>query len=401
MSRVYIVNAKRSPIGKFLGSLSNISAGDLAAEVIKNIIEETNLDKYKIDEVILGNVLSAGQSQGVARQASIYAGIPKEVPAYTLNMVCGSGMKSVMNAYAQIKSGMANIIIAGGVEVMSQAPFISDTTIRKGNKMGNIKLNDSLILDGLTDSFNNYHMGVTAENIVEMYNISREDQDLFAINSQKKAIKSIDEGKFIDEIVPIHISDKNDTIVFDCDEYPNRTTNYEKISKLKPAFKTNGTITAGNSSGINDGAAALILVSEQAVNKYNLKPMAEIISIGQGGLDPSIMGMGPVVAIKDALSKVDVSFKDIDLIELNEAFAAQSIGVLEELKTIYNIDEYWIKERVNVNGGAISLGHPLGASGSRIVTTLVHEMNRRESLYGLASLCIGGGMGTAILLKRV
>ena len=401
MSKAYIVNAKRSAIGKFCGSMSNISSGELAGQIIKSILEESKVSKANIDEVILGNVLSAGQGQGVARQASIFAEIPVEVPAYSLNMVCGSGMKSIMIAYSQIKAGLSNLVVAGGVENMSQAPFVTDSKIRSGYKMGGMKLKDSMINDGLTDIFNNYHMGITAENICEKYNISREEQDKFAVKSQEKAIKAVRENKFDDEIIPVTVKNKDEYKIIKTDEYPNPNTSFEVLSKLRPAFKKGGTVTAGNASGINDGASVLLIASEEAINKYKLKPMAEIISVGQGGVDPSIMGLGPIPAIKEALDKSNLQLKDIDLIELNEAFAVQSLAVLEELKNIYKVDDTWLEERVNVNGGAIALGHPLGASGARIVTTLLYEMKKRNLDKGLASLCIGGGMGTSIIIKLI
>ena len=401
MSNVYIVKAKRSPIGKFLGGLSSLSSGKLASEVIKSVIVESNINPNDLDEVILGNVLSAGQGQGVARQASIYANIPPQVPAYTVNIICGSGMKSVMTAYSQIKANMSNMIIAGGVEVMSQVPFMTNPKVRTGNKMGNMELIDGMINDGLTDAFNNYHMGITAENIADKHSISREKQDIFSINSQTKAIKAIDSKRFKEEIVPIEIKTKKGTVVVDTDEYPNRDTNLESLSKLRPAFKKDGTVTAGNASGINDGCSILLIASEEAVKKYKLNPIAEIISVGQGGVDPSVMGLGPVPAIENAVNNSSITMDDIELIELNEAFASQSLGVIEELKEKYNLSDEWFEERTNVNGGAIALGHPLGASGGRIITTLVHEMQKRELTYGLASLCIGGGMGTAVIVKRV
>ena len=401
MSKVYIVKAKRSPIGKFLGGLSSLSSGKLASEVIKSVIVESNINPNDLDEVILGNVLSAGQGQGVARQASIYANIPPQVPAYTVNIICGSGMKSVMTAYSQIKAKMSNMIIAGGVEVMSQAPFMTNSKVRTGNKMGNIELIDCMINDGLTDVFNNYHMGITAENVADKHSISREKQDIFSINSQTKAIKAIDSKRFKEEIVPIEIKTKKGIVIVDTDEYPNRDTNFESLSKLRPAFKKDGTVTAGNASGINDGCSILLIASEEAVKKYNLNPIAEIISVGQGGVDPSVMGLGPVPAIENAVNNSSITMDDIELIELNEAFASQSLGVIEELKEKYNLSDEWFEERTNVNGGAIALGHPLGASGGRIITTLVHEMQKREITYGLASLCIGGGMGTAVIVKRV
>lgn len=401
MERVFVVSAKRSPIGKMLGSLSDISAGELMAQVIRAVLEEANINPSNIDEVIVGNVLSAGQGQGIARQASLKAGIPIEVPAYSLNMICGSGMKSIMTAYTTIKAGMSNVVIAGGVEVMSQAPFIAPSSVRKGHKMGSMTFEDTIIKDGLTDVFYGYHMGITAENIAEKYGFSREQQDAFAIESQNKAIVAIDSGRFAEEIVPIEVKTRKGAVTVNQDEYPNRSTSYEKLLTLKPAFKADGTVTAGNASGINDGASALLIVSEKAVKKYNLTPMAEMVAVGQGGVDPSVMGLGPIPAIENALEKAGLTLSDIDLIELNEAFAAQSLGVIHELKEKYSLTDEWFQERTNVNGGAIALGHPIGASGARITTTLVHEMKKRNATYGLASLCIGGGMGTAVIVKSV
>ncbi|UPA29967.1 acetyl-CoA C-acetyltransferase [Terrisporobacter glycolicus] len=399
MSKVYIVEAKRSALGKFLGTLSTLSPAELAGQVIKAVIEETKIDSKKIDEVVLGNVLSAGHGQNLGRQAAIAGGIPAEVPAYAINILCGSGMKSVMTAYGQIKSGMANLVIAGGVEVMSQAAFTVDGKTRQGNKMGSIQLKDTLLSDGLTDVFNNYHMGMTAENIVEKYSLSRQDQDKLAIRSQEKAIAAVDSNRFKDEIVPIKVKTRKETIEFSKDEYPNRNTSLEKLSTLRPAFKADGSVTAGNASGINDGAAILLIASEKAIKEYNLTPMAEIVSVGQGGVDPSVMGLGPVPAINNAIEDSGLELKNMELLELNEAFAAQALGVITELKEKHNVDDAWFEERMNVNGGAIALGHPLGASGGRIITTLVHEMKKRDLNYGLASLCIGGGMGTAIVIK--
>ena len=399
MSKVYIVEAKRSALGKFLGTLSTLSPAELAGQVIKAVIEETKIDPKKIDEVVLGNVLSAGHGQNLGRQAAIAGGIPAEVPAYAINILCGSGMKSVMTAYGQIKSGMANLVIAGGVEVMSQAAFTVDGKTRQGNKMGSIQLKDTLLSDGLTDVFNNYHMGMTAENIVEKYSLSRQDQDKLAIRSQEKAIEAVDSNRFKDEIVPIKVKTRKETIEFSKDEYPNRNTSLEKLSTLRPAFKADGSVTAGNASGINDGAAILLIASEKAIKEYNLTPMAEIVSVGQGGVDPSVMGLGPVPAINNAIEDSGLELKNMELLELNEAFAAQALGVITELKEKHNVDDAWFEERMNVNGGAIALGHPLGASGGRIITTLVHEMKKRDLNYGLASLCIGGGMGTAIVIK--
>ncbi|SPZ51111.1 Acetyl-CoA acetyltransferase [Sarcina ventriculi] len=402
MSKVYIVQAKRSPIGKFLGTLAPVAPAALTAQVIKNVINESGVDVKTIDEVAIGNVLSAGHGQNIARQASIAGGIPVEVPAYTVSMVCGSGLKSVINAYTSIKAGLADVVLAGGVEVMSQAAFAVDGKTRLGNKMGDLKLKDTLLSDGLTDVFNNYHMGITAENVAKKYGLTREMQDEFSYKSQVRAIEAVDSGRFKDEIVPIEIKGKKGTVVFDTDEYPNRTTNLEKLSKLRPAFKSDGTVTAGNASGINDGATIVLVASEKAVKEQGLTPIVEITSIGQGGVDPSIMGMGPVAAINDAMRRCDVQLKDMDLVELNEAFAAQSLGVINELKNQYEeIDDEWVNNRVNVNGGAIALGHPLGASGARILTTLVHEMKKRNVENGLASLCIGGGMGVAVTVKLV
>lgn len=401
MSKVYIVDAKRSPIGKFLGGLSTVAPAELAGQVIKSVIETNNVNVSNIDEVILGNVLSAGQGQGIARQASIYANIPCEVPAYSVNIICGSGMKTVMTAYSQIKSGMGDLIVAGGVEVMSQVPYVTETIIRTGSKMGGMNLKDSLVEDGLTDAFNNCHMGITAENIAQKYSITRDMQDEFAFKSQQKAINAIDNGRFADEIVPIEVKTRKGSVILDTDEYPNRNTSLEAISKLRPAFKKDGTVTAGNASGINDGASIVLVASEKAVKEYGLKPIAELVAVGQGGVDPSVMGLGPVPAVKNALERANMKLEEIDLVELNEAFAAQSLGVIEELKENHGVDDSWFEERTNVNGGAIAIGHPLGASGARIITTLLHEMKKRELKHGLASLCIGGGMGTCVIVKLI
>ena len=400
MKKVYIVAAKRTAIGKFMGSLSPFNPGELGAIVIREIIKETGISPDKIDSVIAGNILSAGQLQGVARQAAIKGGLPQEVPAYSLNMVCGSGMKAVMNPYAEINSGVAEIIIAGGTESMSNAGFVMSGNLRTGNKMGNIQAVDHMVADGLTDAFNNYHMGITAENIAEKYSITREEQDSFAFSSQQKAIKAVDSGKFSKEIVPVEIVTKKETTVFATDEFPNRTTSVEKLATLKPAFKKDGTVTAGNASGVNDGASFVMVASEDAVKKYGLKPMAEIISCGQGGVDPKIMGMGPVPAIRMALKNAGMKLSQMQIIELNEAFAAQSLGVIKELINEHDVKREWIDQVTNINGGAIALGHPIGASGNRIIVTLIHELIAENKDFGLASLCIGGGMGTAIILKR-
>ncbi len=401
MKKVYIVAAKRTAVGKFGGSLAKMSAPAIASVVLKNIIEETKVDPAKIDEVIVGNILSAGQRQGVARQSSVNAGIPIEVPAYSLNMVCGSGMKAISNAFSAIKAGEANLIIAGGTECMSGAPFLIPGQVRSGYKMGNMINQDHMILDGLWDAFNDYHMGVTAENIAEKYELTREAQDNFAADSQTKAANAQDAGKFKEEIVPVEIKTRKETIVFDADEHLNKGTNAEKLAKLRPAFKKEGTVTAGNASGINDGASFVMVASEEMVKELGLTPIVEIIAVGQGGVDPSIMGMGPVPAIKNALCKASMKLIDIEVIELNEAFAAQSLGVMKQLSEDHGVDAKFFNERCNKNGGAIALGHPIGASGNRIVVTLIHEMKRENNTFGLASLCIGGGMGTAVILKNV
>lgn len=400
MERVFIVSAKRTAIGKFLGSLADVPVSNLGVAVVKNIIEETKINPAKIDEVIVGNILMAGQGQGIARQISVNSNIPVEVPAYGINMICGSGLKSVMNAYNSIRAGEANMIIAGGAESMSGAGFVLPSRSRNGLKMGDFKMIDHMINDSLTDAFTGVHMGITAENIAEKYNITREEQDEFAINSQNKAISAIDNGKFNDEIVPFEIITKKNTIVFNQDEFVNRNTSLEKLNSLRPAFKKDGTVTAGNASGINDGAAFVLLVSEKALKEYNLTPLCEIAAIGQGGVEPSIMGMGPVPAIGNALSKTNLKLSDIEVLELNEAFASQSLGVQRELIANHGVSKEWLNERTNKNGGAIALGHPVGASGTRILVSLIHEMKRSNNKYGLASLCIGGGMGTAIIIKR-
>ena len=401
MKKVFIVAAKRTAVGKFGGGLASVSASDMAAEVIKEIISQSKINPADLDEVITGNILSAGQKQGVSRQAAIKAGIPSEVPAYSLNMVCGSGMKAVSNAFSAIRAGEANLILAGGTETMSGAPMLLPASVRSGTKMGDFKVIDHMILDGLWEAFNDYHMGNTAENIAEKYNISREEQDQFAFASQTKAAKAQDAGNFKKEIIPINIVTRKETIVFDQDEFINRTTDLEKLAKLRPAFKKDGTVTAGNASGINDGASYVLVASEEAVEKFKLKPMAEIVAVGQGGVDPAIMGMGPVPAINNVLKKAKMKLQDIEVLELNEAFAAQSLGVIKQLCTDHGVDKSFFDERCNKNGGAIALGHPIGASGNRIIVSLIHEMKRNNNKYGLASLCIGGGMGTAIIIKSI
>ncbi|CAL7907181.1 Acetyl-CoA C-acetyltransferase [Fusobacterium necrophorum subsp. funduliforme] len=401
MSKVYITAAKRTAIGSFLGALSPLSASDLGAAVAKNILEETKIDPAKLDEVIMGNVLSAGQYQGVGRQTSVKAGIPYEVPGYAVNIICGSGLKSVILTYTNIKAGVADLVLAGGTESMSGAGFVLPGQIRAGHKMADLTMKDHMICDALTDAFHKIHMGITAENVAEKYGITREEQDQFALSSQQKAIAAVDSGRFKDEIVPVTIKNKKGDIVVDTDEYPNRKTNLEKLAGLKPAFKKDGSVTAGNASGLNDGASIVLMASEEAVKEHNLTPLVEVVGVGTGGVDPLIMGMGPVPAIRKALKHANLSLKDIDLIELNEAFAAQSLGVIKELCSEHGLTKEWFDERTNVNGGAIALGHPVGASGNRILVTLIHEMKKRGSEYGLASLCIGGGMGTTVIVKNI
>ncbi len=398
--KVFIVGAKRSPIGAFLGTLKDVHPAEMGKQVLSKLLEETKVPKEEISEVIVGNILPANIGQGIARQISIKAGIPDTVPAYSLNMVCGSGMKAIMNAYVGIQAGFSKLVVAGGVESMSGAPFLTTGKIRSGYKMGTIQTEDHMIKDALTDAFGEMHMGITAENIVDKHQITREEQDNFAYESQQKAIKAIDSGRFDEEIVPIEIQTRKATVVFDKDEYPNRTTTPEILAKLRPAFKKDGSVTAGNSSGINDGVSFVIVASEEMVEKFNLPVLAEIVEVGQGGVDPNYMGLGPVPAIKDVLSKADMSLSEMDLIELNEAFASQSIGVVRELAEEHDLTAEEIYARTNVNGGAIALGHPVGVSGNRIVVTLIYEMIKQNKQFGLASLCIGGGMGTSIIIKR-
>ena len=400
MNKVYIVAAKRTAIGSFLGSLAKVHPAEMGAALVKDIIKSTEIDPSKLDEVIVGNVLPAGQKQGIARQISIKGGVPVEVPAYGVNMVCGSGMKAIMNGYSNIVTGLHNLVLAGGAESMSTSPFILPASIRTGNKLGDMSAVDDIIYDALTDAFEGYHMGITAENIATKYDLSREEQDEFALESQKRAIAAIDNGKFKDEIVPLEVHVRRDTKIFDTDEYPNRTSNMEKLAKLRTVFKKDGSVTPGNASGINDGASMVLLASEEALKKYNLTPMAEIIAVGQGGVEPSLMGLGPIPAIRNVLKTANLPLSEMSLIELNEAFASQSLGVINELVKEHNLTKEDLLMKTNVNGGAIALGHPVGASGNRIVVTLLYEMEKRAVDYGLASLCIGGGMGTAIILKR-
>ena len=400
MKKVYLVNPKRTAIGAFLGSLSTVSATEMAAAVIKEILAQTNLQADVIDEVIAGHVLTAGGRLGPARHASLKAGVPEGVPANSVNMACGSGMKAVMNAFTSIQAGLGNVYVAGGMESMSQAPYIMPGA-RQGLRMGDKQIHDHMIHDGLIDPLLNYHMGVTAENVADKYGITREKQDEFAIRSQQKAIQAIDSGAFKDEIIPITVKSRREEIIFDTDEYPNRSTNLEKLAALKPAFRDGGTVTAGNASGINDGACFMLVVSEEALKKHNLEPIAELIAIGQGGVDPSIMGMGPVPAVANSLKMANLSLKDINLIEMTEAFAAQSLGVVAELASGHKESEEAILARLNLNGGAIALGHPVGASAARIITSLSYLMKKQKAAYGLATCCIGGGMGTAVVLKGI
>ncbi len=401
MSKVYLVSAKRSAIGTMLGTLKDTPATELGAQVLKAALEEGGVKPEWLDEVVVGNVLPAGLGQGPGRQVAIGAGVPIEVPAYSLNMVCGSGMKAVMNAVTSIKAGCANLVAAGGTEIMSGAPFLVGGKVRSGNKMGEMKMVDHMLYDSLTDAYGKMHMGITAENVAAKYNISREEQDAFAINSQAKAIAAQDAGKFKEEIVPVTVRAGRKEIVFDSDEYINRTTTLEKLGTLRPAFKPDGTVTAGNASGINDGASFVVVASEEAVEKYGLKPMAEIVGIGQGGVEPDVMGLGPVPAIRAALKNAGMKLADMEVLELNEAFAAQSLGVVKLISEEHGLERETILSRCNVNGGAIALGHPVGASGNRILVTLAYELKHSGKTFGLASLCIGGGMGTAVVLKRV
>ncbi len=393
MSReVVLVGACRTPIGTFGGQLKDVKAVDLGALVMKEAIKRAGISADQIDEVIFGCVLQAAQGQNVTRQSAIKAGIPETVPAFTINKVCGSGLRSVSLAAQIIKAGDADIILAGGMENMSAAPFALEKA-RYGYRMNHGTLVDVMIKDGLWDAFNDYHMGITAENVAEKYGITREEQDAFGLRSQELAAKAIAEGRFKDEIVPVVIPSKKGDIVFDTDEHPRATT-MEKLSQLKPAFKKDGTVTAGNASGINDGAGAVIVMSKEKAEELGIKPMARIVSYASGGVDPKIMGVGPVPATRKALEKAGLTIEDIDLIEANEAFAAQSIAVARDLG--------WDKamEKVNVNGGAIALGHPIGASGTRILVSLLYEMEKRGCKTGLATLCIGGGQGTAMIVAR-
>ena len=398
MKKTYVISAKRSAIGSFLGSLTTVSPLDLGTTVVKALLEDAKVAPENVDELICGNVLGAGLGQNIARQILLEAGIPETVCAHSVNMVCGSGLRTVMEGVMSIQTGF--IVIAGGVESMSGAPYLIPANTRTGNKMGDFKVTDHMIYDALTDAKHKIHMGVTAENIAKKYNITREMQDEFAYASQQKAIAAVDGGRFKDEIVPVEVKLRKETVIFDTDEHPNRKSTPEKLAKLRPAFIKDGTVTAGNASGINDGASFVLLASEEAVEKYNLTPICEIIGIGQGGVDPLTMGLGPTPAIRNALNYADLKLQDIELVELNEAFAAQSLGVIHELVEEHGIDREEFMAKTNVNGGAIALGHPVGASGNRILVSLIHEMVKRDVKLGLASLCIGGGQGTAVIVKR-
>lgn len=389
---VVIVSAVRTPVGSFGGTLSNIPANELGAIVIKEALVRAGIEPNQVDEVYLGNILQAGQGQNPARQSAIKAGIPQEVPAYTVNMLCGSGLKTVSIAASLIAAGDADVIVAGGIESMSTAPYLLEKA-RTGYRMGDGKIVDSMIKDALTCAFNNYHMGVTAENIAERYGITREEQDAFAALSQQKAVAAIDRGAFKDEIVPVQIPQrKGDPIVFDTDEYPKRGTTAEKLGGLKPAFKKDGTVTAGNASGINDGAAAIVVMAAEKAAQLGLKPLATILSHASAGVDPAVMGLGPIPASRKAMEKAGLTMADLDLIEANEAFAAQAIAVGKDLEIP--------ADKLNVNGGAIAIGHPVGASGARILVSLLYEMARRDAKHGLATLCVGGGMGQALIVGR-
>ncbi|WIV12191.1 acetyl-CoA C-acetyltransferase [Proteiniborus sp. MB09-C3] len=392
MREVVIASAVRTPIGAFGGKLKSMTAVDLGAIVAKEAIARAGISAEIVDDVIFGNVLQAGLGQNVARQVSVKAGIPIEVPSFTVNKVCGSGLKTVALAAQAVLSGEADVILAGGTENMSAAPYILNDA-RWGQRMGDGKLVDYMIHDGLWDIFNDYHMGITAENIAEQWNITREEQDEFALRSQIRAEEAIKNGRFMSEIVPVAVPQKKgDQVIIDKDEYPRFGTTLEALSKLKPAFKKDGTVTAGNSSGINDGAAAVVVMSKEKADELDVKPLVTIKAYASAGVDPSIMGIGPIPAARKALKKAGLQIEDIDLVEANEAFASQSLYVVKELGL--NM------EKTNVNGGAIALGHPIGASGTRILVTLIHEMIKKNVKTGLATLCIGGGQGIAMIVTR-
>ena len=387
---IVITSALRTAVGSLNNSLKNVNAYELGSEVLKRNMEDSKLKSAEIDEVIMGQVLTGGTGQNPARQASINSGIPKEKPAFIVNQVCGSGIRSVASAFQSIKSGDSKIVLAGGQESMSLAPHALH--LRNGKKLGNVEMIDTMIKDGLWDAFHGYHMGVTAENVAEKFQVTREDQDKFALKSQEKALKAQKENKFNDEIINLKIKSKKSEINFNKDEHPREGINLEALKRLKPVFKKDGTVTAGNASGINDGAAAVTLMTNEEAKKRNLKKLVSVKSWASCGVEPSLMGTGPIPASKKALDLAGWSIKDVDLFEINEAFAAQSIAVIKTLSVP--------DEKVNVNGGAIALGHPIGASGTRILVTLIHEMIKREVKKGIATLCIGGGMGIAMCVER-
>lgn len=392
MKEVVIASAVRTAIGSFNGSLASFSAPELGGIAVKEALLRAGVEGSMVDEVILGNVLQAGLGQNPARQAALKAGLPVDVPALTINKVCGSGLKSVNMAVQAIVAGDADIVVAGGMESMTNSPYLLDKA-RSGYRMGHGKIIDSMIQDGLWCAFNDYHMGITAENIVAEYGITREEQDQLSAESQEKALKAIASGAFKQEIVPVVIKNKKGDITFDTDEYPKAGTTAEKLGGLKAAFKKDGTVTAGNASGINDGAAALVVMSADKAKALGIQPLARIRGYGSGGVDPKVMGMGPVPATRKALAKAGLAVSDIDLIEANEAFAAQFLAVGKQLE--------FVREKVNVHGGAIALGHPIGASGARILVTLLHAMQLRQAKIGLATLCIGGGQGVATIVERM
>ncbi len=388
-----ILGATRTAIGNFGGALAEVTAAKLGAVVVREALRRSNVSASEVDEVFLGNVLQAGQGQNPARQAALAAEIPEEVPCRTVNKVCGSGLRCVSLAAQAIRAGDDDVVVAGGIENMSRAPYYH-TDSRWGNRMGHKSALDGMIVDGLWDTFGDYHMGVTAENLAKRYDISREEQDAFALQSQRKAVAAQEAGRFVDEIVPVEIPrKKGESTLFERDEFPRVDCSVESLAKLKPAFRKDGTVTAGNASGINDGAAALLVASERYANEKGHKPLARILGYASAGVAPSVMGIGPVEAVRLSLKKAGLSLAEIDLIEANEAFAAQAIAVARELALDMG--------KVNVNGGAIALGHPIGASGARILVTLLHEMKRRGVRYGLATLCIGGGMGTALVVESL
>ena len=400
MEKIYIAAAKRTAIGTFGGGLKNIPASRLGAETVKAVLAQAGASAEAADQVIIGNILTAGQGMGPGRQVALYAGLPDTTPGYSINMLCGSGMKAAMIASEEISGNPEALILCGGIENMSQVPYLVPWTVRFGSKLGAMSMEDHMIRDGLTDVFNGYHMGITAENIAGKYGISREDQDVFALESQMRAKAAIEAGKFRDEICPVEVVSRKKTVTFDTDEHPRLDASLESMAKLRPAFKKEGgTVTAGNASGINDGAAILLLAGAEAVKKYKLDVMGMITGWGQGAVDPAYMGLGPVPAIRNMFKRFGGSLKDAGLIELNEAFASQSLGVVGDLCEEYGMSKDEILDRTNVNGGAIALGHPIGASGARIMVTLLYEMKKRNVQTGVASLCIGGGMGTAVRVE--